>query len=352
MFFRKKKPKRLYYPSKSRWYTRPRRRPAVKRTSRILKKGIGGFLKDLVKKSLYLVIVGIVFVMLLIFLSFSSYFAITNIEVVRENFNVDSAAIENKLNSFIGKNIIFTSKNKIHKTINTHFPEFAIIEVHKIFPSELEIYLESHPIVANLRAYYILPEPEEAAEEDFIELKKAIEELSDSDPNFGDLEPSYPLNDEDVTEAIFDIGEDDEGPEPIKQKSLLNRIGQAIFDQEENLELMTVIIRDLTQPVEDREQIIPSEHMDYILEAIQHFTNTMGLEVLGIEYLSVAREIHLKTTNNLVIWISTERGFKDQIDKLNTIYKPAELSKEELSYIDLRIREKVIYCPRNARCDQ
>lgn len=351
MFLRKKKPKRLYYPAKSKWYARPRRRPAVKRTSRRFKKGVRGFLKDLVKKSLYLVITGVIFGLLLTFLFFSSYFSVTNTEVIRENFNVDSAAIENKLNEFIGKNILFTPKSKIHKTIRTYFPEFAIIEVHKIFPSTLKIYLESHPIVANLRVYYVLPEPEKIVEEDFTELNKAIEELSGSDPNLTTLESLSPLTDEEIADPIFDIEEGD-GPEPVEQRSLLNCIGQAIFDQEEDLELVAIIIRGLTQPIENREQVIPPEHMDYILETIQHFINMMGFDVLEVEYLSNAREIHLKTTNNLVIWISIERDFKDQINKLHTIYEPAELSKEDLSYIDLRVREKVIYCPQGSHCDQ
>lgn len=350
MVFRKKKPKRLYYPTKSRWYTRPRRRSSVKRPSKVLKKGIRGVFKNLATKSLYLVITGIVFAVLILFLLFSSYFSITNIEVVRESFNIDSAAIENELNPFIGKSIVFSPKSRIYKAIQKKFPEFAIIEVRKVLPSTLKIDLESHPIVANLRAYYILPEAEKTVNEDFTELNKAIEELYDSDVTI--KEPPTLLSDEEITDTIFTLDESKKEPEPTEQKCLLNRIGQAIFDQEENLELMTVTIRNLTQPVEDREQVIIKEHMDYMLDAIQYFTNVMGLEISGTEYLPIAREIHLKTVDNLVLWFSIERDYKEQIDKLNTIYEPAGFHEEDLSYIDLRVREKVIYCIRNSRCDQ
>ena len=270
---------------------------------------------------------------------------------MRESFNIDSAAIENELNPFIGKNIIFTPKSRIHKTIQRKFPEFAVIKVHKVLPSTLKIDLESHPIAANLRAYYVLPEAEEELdEEDFTELNKAIEELTGSDvpePKAIGL-----FEDEEVIEAIFDIEGGEDKPEPTEQKCLLNRIGQAIFDQEENLELMTVVMRKLTQPIEDREQVIPKEHMNYMLDAIQYFTNVMAIEVVGAEYLPIAREIHLKTVDNLVLWFSIERNYRDQIDKFHAIYEPAELYGEDLSYIDLRVREKVIYCPRNSRCGQ
>ncbi|MBN2095963.1 FtsQ-type POTRA domain-containing protein [Candidatus Peregrinibacteria bacterium] len=352
MIFGKKKPKRLYYPTQSRWYSRPRRRP-VERNNKALKKGVKGLFRDWVKRSVYTAIViagaGVLFLILFAF----SYLSITDIEVVRENFNIDSGAIENELNRFIGKNLLFFPKTQIYHTINTHFPEFAEVKVDKIFPSTIKIELKSHPIVANLRAYYVLPKPEVVTEEEsFTELSKAIEELSGKDPNLALLKLDSPLGDEEVTDPIFDLGEGGDEPVATEQKSLLNRIGQAIFDQEENLELMTITVRQLSQPVEDREQVIPKEHMDYILDSIGYFTNAMGLEVLGVDYLPVAREIHLKTEKKLTIWISTERDPKEQVNKLSTIYEPAELDQEDLSYIDLRVKDKVIYCPRNARCDR
>lgn len=309
--------------------------------------------RNWIKRSVYTAIVIAGAGTLFLFLFAFSYLSITNIQVVRENFNIDSSAIENQLNRFVGKNLLFFPKSLIYKTINTHFPEFAEIKINKVFPSTVKIELKSHPIVANLRAYYVLPEPEVVVEEEsFTELSKAIEELSGEDPNLALLKLDSPLSDEDIADPIFDLGEGGDGAKETEQKSLMNRIGQAIFDQEENLELMTITVRQLSQPIGDREQVIPKEHMDYILESIDYFTNAMGLEVLGVDYLQVAREIHLKTEKKLVIWISIERGLKDQINKLSTIYESAELDQEDLSYLDLRVKDKVIYCPRNARCDR
>lgn len=349
--FRKKKPKRLYYPVKARWYTKPRRKPSVKRSSKLFKGGWKGFMLTL-KKSLFLAVTVGLFVVMILFLAFSSYFSVTDIEVVRENFNIDSAEIENKLNQYIGKGIVFFPRSQIHKTINSEFPEFASIKIKKILPSKITIELESHQIVANLKAYYILPEAEKLEEEDFTELNKAIEELSGSDPEIKSLEDLSPIADEEVSEAIFDIDGEKEESEPVEQKSLLNKIGQAIFDQEENLELITITVHGLSQPVGDRERVIEKDHMDYILGTIQYLKNTMELDVSEIKYLPIAREIHIKTSSNLVIWVGLGREYKQQIDKLNTIYENAELDKEDLSYIDLRIKDKVIYCPVNAKCDQ
>ncbi len=350
MILRKKKSRRLYLPAKTTWYKRPRRRPKVKRTRKLFKGGLKGALNRLARRSLSAVIATAAIIVLVLILSLSSYFAVTDIEVVRENFNIDSAEIENRLNPFIGRNFLFFPKKEVRKAIGTYFPEFAEIKIHKVFPSTIQIDLKSHPIVANLRAYYVLPEAEELPEQSFTALSRAVEELS-GDMGAISLEP-VEVHDEDILEEIFSLDETDQGSLVNEQKSLINRIGQAIFDQEENLELITITVRGLTQPLEDREFVIRENHMEYLLEAIQYFTNVMGIEIVGVEYLRIPREIHLKTTESLILWITTERDYKEQIDKLSTIYEAAELNKEDLSYIDLRISDKVIYCPQNARCDK
>lgn len=307
-------------------------------------------LKKLAKANLLWFLVGVFFLIVIGFLSFSSYFSIKNIQVDRTNFNVNSAAIESELNRFIGRNLIFFSRSKMYTVIHETFPEFETVDIHKVFPNQIRIELSSYPTVANLRAYHRLPEPEENIEEDFTELNKAIEELSDVNPGLN-LIKDAPALDEAVTSEVFDLEAEDREPEETEQKSLLNQIGQAIFDQEENLELITIAVRGLTQPVVDRERIIPQEHMEYLLDAIAYFENTMAVTIKSADYLPVAREIHLKTDTNLVVWITIEREFREQIDKLVTIYETAELNKEKLSYIDLRIKEKIIYCPKRDKCD-
>lgn len=349
---RKKRNKRLYYPTKSKWYRRPKRRkPSVRRRNRWAKGGFKKSISKWIKGYLIWVLVAAAFGVAIIFLSFSSYFSIKDIEILREDFNIDSAAIENDLNEFIGRNIVFFPRRELYAAIQEKYPEFEFIDIHKVFPNRIRIELTSYPIVANLRAYYILPDPKELEEEDFTELNKAIEELSSSNPNLN-LIKDAPIIDESVTEAVFDLEPEDEPDKATEQKSLLNRIGQAIFDREENLELMTISVRGLSQPIENREVVISQENMDYLLDSIQYFANSIGLEIAAIDYLPVAREIHFKTRSNLIVWITMERGFEAQIDKLSTIYEAAELSKEDLAYIDLRIQEKVIYCPRYASCDQ
>jgi cell division septal protein FtsQ len=331
MFFGKKSPKRLYYPTNKKWYTQPRRRKMPSRSRKVFTHNIKTHFTRFFKNAIYFTITGAILVCFVIILFFSSYLAVTNIEVVREDFNIDTATIGNQLNQYVGSNILFFPKSKIIDTIQENFPEFASIKVNKIFPHTLKIYLESHEIVANLRAFYVLPKAEIPPEEHTIkEVQKA-------------LETAFSLEDETAEKEELN---------PIEQRCLINRIGQAIFDQEENLELITVTIDDLTQPIEDREIIIPKEGMDYILDAVHYFNNLFKMQVRAVRYLPIAREIHIKTDSNIVIWLTMAKDYREQIDKLNTIYEVAELDKEDIAYIDLRVKEKVIYCNANSRCNR
>ncbi|MDH5596689.1 MAG: FtsQ-type POTRA domain-containing protein [Candidatus Peregrinibacteria bacterium] len=282
---------------------------------------------------LYILMTG-VFLGLALFFIFSNRFSISKIEVARDDLHTDSSIILEELSDYKGKSILTFSGRRAEHRIKKAFPEFSAVRIRKVWPNALTIELETHEIVANLRAYYVLPE---------IETSPLLEE------------EEFALDFAEELEAVFDLEreeEEEEGVEPVEQKALLNRVGQAIFDREEDIELMTIIVEGLTQPVEDREIIIPKEAMDFTFDSIKYLQNELGLEVAGVRFLPVAREVHLRTEAGTYLWLSTGKDYRKQIDNLALIYRAAELDKEDLAYIDLRIREKIIYCPRRTSCDR
>jgi len=219
--------------------------------------------------------------------------------------------------------------------------------------------------VANLKAIYQEQKGPKLSSYQFSELNRTIQDLAHQekqptpviygppqDPSQakeGPQEaPSLPA--ENLPPQAEEGGEG--SAEPIEQKGLLNTIGQAVFDQEESLELMTVEIRDLGRAILDREQVMSPEQMTYILESRDHFESNMNLEVTMMIYYPIGRELHIKAKNNLLVWLTLDAPYKEQIDKMKAIYEAAELNKEDLVYIDLRIREKVIYCPRGSACQR
>lgn len=287
------------------------------------------------KDALLYVVVGCASLSLLAFLLFSSRFSINRIEITRDDLHVDNSNVAALMADFKGKSIFTFSKDAASDLIRKNYPEFAQVDIQKILPDTLKINLKTYDIVANIKAYYTLPQVQAAAPPE----TQQIKEVSDA------LKTAFDLGGSAQDQGSQDVA-------PIEQKALLNQIGQAIFDRPEDLQLMTITVDGLTQPIQDRQFVIPSKEMEFILNSIKYLSNVMQMEVQSARYLPTAREIHFKVSNGLVLWLSTDKDYKEQIDKLGAIYKTAELDKENLSYIDLRVREKVIYCPRGQRCDR
>lgn len=321
--FRKKKPKRLYLPAKSKWYTRPRPRkrkktyvPGKKRVN--LKRKVSSFKKQW----LYWIIGSLTLLGLLVILFFSTYLQIADIDVKRHDVHVDSAAIQEVLKPYIGDNLLFFDRSEASERVQAEFVEYAQVHLKKVFPNTLQVELESHAPVFNLRFYYALPQVEE--------------------------EPST-LDSEEFVEEVPAVLEE---TEVVEQKGLLNAAGQVVFNQEENLELLPIIIRDRTRPLEDREVVMYHERLNALQAAIERFEELFPDRIESVQYFPEGREVHLRVENGLMLWITFQKDPVEQIEKLYSIYQSTGLDQENLAYIDLRVVEKVIYCPRGTACDR
>lgn len=325
MFFKKKKPHRLYIPAKTTWYRKPKRQPTVGTNRKIFRSGVKMKFTRFFKDAFLYLVAGLILLALLTVLVFSNKFSVQKIEIARNDLYVNNAAVADLLDKYLGKSIFTFSKSNAQALIHEAYPEFSQIEIRKLLPDRIKVELQTYEIIANIKAFYTLPS-----------LKKST--ASTGPDGFDEAFGTTTASKEELT--------------PIQQKALLNEIGQAIFDREANLDLMTITIEGLSQPIEDREFVIPKEDMLYITDAIKYLNNLTQLEVKGLKYLPNAHEIHITTKNNLTLWLITKKPYKDQLDRFNTAYKTAKLNEKNLAYIDLRIAEKVIYCPKDAECDK
>jgi len=328
--FRKKKSKRLYLPAKKKWYARQR---PVKRK----KFWVRGKKKTHLKRQInlfkqrwfYWILGGVGLLGLLLIFFFSTYLKIAEINVVRYDFNVNSAAIQDVLKPYIGENILLFDRDLVIQTVKENFEEYAQVHVKKELPNTLRVELEAQPLLFNVRASYILPE------------------INDQEANPED----EPLETDENNPPEQEIPE--EPIEPTEQLAILNGAGQVLLTQEENLELPTMVVEQLTHPLENKEILISPERLQNLQAAIERFEKAFpDQRIERVQYFPDGREVHLEVKNGLTLWITFQKDPVEQVDKLYSIYEPAALDQEDLAYIDLRIAEKVIYCPQGARCDQ
>ena len=328
MFFKKKKPKRLYMPTKSKWYRKPRKKPVKKMGPRraVFSKGMKTGFSRFFKDAIAYIIIGALFIGILGFFLFSNKFSIAKIEVARSDIYVDNAGVAQLLNDYKGQSIFSFSKNEAKALIEEAYPEFSDVQIKRLLPNTIKVDVVTYDIVANVRAFYTLPNAEES-----IHLNDEPDE--DSEEN-----EVAPISRQEIT--------------PIEQKALLNSIGQALIGREENPNLVTITIDGLTQPIEDKQFVIEPEHMQFINESVRYVVNTEKMEIKEIIYFPIAHEVHLVTQDDLTLWLISKKDYKSQLNRFSTIYNLAEMQDEDIAYFDLRVNEKIIYCPRGKQCDK
>lgn len=92
---------------------------------------------------------------------------------------------------------------------------------------------------------------------------------------------------------------------------------------------------------------IPATTLQNILLAKSSFEAKFNLKVTEMDYLSRAREVHLTTDREFVVWIDLTEDVETQLGKLKKALTKLDIYGSPLEYIDLRISgqdgEKVIY---------
>lgn len=78
----------------------------------------------------------------------------------------------------------------------------------------------------------------------------------------------------------------------------------------------------------------------------ENFTN---IKISKITYYVIERELHLETEKNTILIFDLESDSRQQIEKLAIFNKENKpLDKNDFIYIDLRINNKIFYCPKEA----
>jgi len=105
----------------------------------------------------------------------------------------------------------------------------------------------------------------------------------------------------------------------------------------------------------DYKQVFDTEYINNIFILISKLEeNIIDIKIQELQYYSIERELHVKTTNNLLLF-SLDEDIIEQVEKTVIFHKQYHsLEKYGIYYSDLRIPNKVFYCPisEEFRCIQ
>lgn len=233
----------------------------------------------------------LIFLLALIYLVFfSEFFIVKSIKTDGEinDGGVLSSKIVQSLSEVRGKNLLFLNTNNLQKRLSTSFPDLEKITVYKSFPKTVKVGFSRFPDSANV---------------------------------------------------IF------ESPS-VSSVFIINTIGMVVKSDSEKPNLPFIRLqRD--EPVNVEETLIEKSKLNYILESKVYFEDKFGMNVKEVIYKPHAREVHLLTEKNFVIWLDIQKDFESQFKKLKKAASTLDIYKEDLLYIDLRIAgtegDRIIY---------
>jgi len=246
-------------------------------------------LKRFKKLFLIIIVLGIIISLIYLFASSSNF---TLSEVVTEENSIENQLINEQVKGLlkdqIGANLAFVNTSELENKILEHFPSIESITINKDYPNKIKVNFTKYPLAANV-----------------------------------------------ITES-----------NSLKKSYIINSIGLIAQEDLENTRLPYIKFYS-DEPINPQLPLINTSTLEYILTATQTFEERFGIRVVEVEYKKVARELHLLTEKDFIIWLDIQQETDAQFKKLKKALVKLDIYKEPLQYIDLRIAgnsgDKIIY---------
>ncbi len=243
------------------------------------------FLRQILKMFRESVLFGILFFVMaafILFAFFSPYFTLKKIIIVRDNPNLNVQQIETSLDEFYGKNLFILSHSDLQAVLSENFPEFRSVKITEKWPDQLEFKIEISPPAANLQ-----------------NMETA---------NFAVISDDGVILSENADESL-----------PIIK----------VFQHEK---IITA-----------RQRFVDKETFAKIFEAERLYNEKIKLPVKELHFYFLSKEIHLVSSDGMVIWLDAQVDIAQQIRKLELGANEIKLYSRKFEHIDLRIPERVIH---------
>lgn len=249
---------------------------------------------------------GVVGTGLLIYgLFFTSLFEIQKIDIVGASDTLEEqAALSTYFQDSLGENLLMFSPAEHEEILLKDYSYLKTLKIRRVLLHTVQVTLETYPPVARVRV-----DKEDGSQDYFIVNELGI--ITGSGTGLEDL----PLIVMDVTGT--DLKLDADANSETEVSFVVNQV------------------------------LISKETLEILLDTTDSFEAKFNLQVLEINYLKRARELHLKTERDFTVWIDLTQDVPLQLAKLKKSLAELNIYEAPLEYIDLRISgqngEKVIY---------
>ncbi len=312
----KKKPnsgkltKLLYVSRNTRSHVRPKRKRKNARI-RHISTSFNNSISKFITPQLLLICVTVIFAGIAVgILFFSKFFHISDVLVVRDSVYIDPQKVEEAMKPILGENILFLSTDSYEKDLKVLFPALERVDISKILPRSVQLRLVSYPFIATIKnegseQVYLLSQngaviPNEAHSAESEEKKADLYNIEI---------PSYKTLPEESRTTIAEF---------------IDLRPNTIFFSQEDVQLLEKtagLYQRNFQPVLQKIYWLPLEH-----------------------------EMHLELAGGTKIYLWLDKGVETQLYKLKTAEPTLDLASGAISYVDLRIKDRIDICAKAKQC--
>ena len=217
----------------------------------------------------------------------SPYFKLKNVNVNRNNPNIDIEVIQTQLESFYGENLLFLSKPDIEQSLRETFPEFETITITDKWPDTISISIDIAPAT-------------------FLLVNKA-------DATF------YTLTDKGVV-----LPSDTKEPES---------------------DLPSIELHQYPKPIQVRTSILAQDEIEFIQKTQEFVRTELKLTPKETKYLWAARELHIVVQEATELWFDITHPVEEQTQRLLWALDEIKFYSRPPQHVDLRIPSQLYWAP-------
>ena len=232
-------------------------------------------------------------------LFFSDFFHIQYIVIAREDLRIPVEELKQFVTDQVkDQNLLFFNKDQLYVNIRQKYPELERLEITRMLPRTLKIEAREYPIVA-------LVKEQDKTETKVVNAQGVILPLLNETNQYPLIEiPSY-----------------------------------------EELRQQYSTILEMYINFQDYSHIMNATDLGKLLQTKQ-FLETKLEPITIIRYYPLEREMHFVFKSGYTIWLDLTKEINEQLTKLDKLY--GQLNR--LEYVDLRIKDKIIYCVKGDVC--
>lgn len=351
-------------------YRRPQMRAGVGKRGKKVTMSASKLAKELVEnvrprfwrkhaKLFWFLLLGSVAMAVYIFIFYSRFFLVNEIEVIRHDLTIDRNAVESEIAYIYGENIFTIDTERLQVKLADKFPALAYASVRKVYPRRIEIEVDSFgdALIARdtMGVNYMVNEVGMITEVGVSEFNLPIIKFVDNERIRNWEEAQMATEDEEISWPDGEtVVEENVSTEEVSVTAEEAPSDTASETNEAELSGEIVAEGEVDKGGEAKtmyeigEMIISQGQLGVLLEVRDQFEREFGLKVDSLEYYPVEREMHLivAAAYPYAVKVDFISPIEEQFEKLRVMAQEFDLRSAPLEYVDLRVvGNKIFYMP-------